>query len=542
MIAPSQLSLSTNRIKEGEYGNTFMQGDAALTIAIVGFGPKGFYALERIITEAFYSNENPKSVHVSCFNANPCFATGPNYDVEQPEYMMLNYPIGRVQFWSEDHLQLPGEKDSLVEFVNDHNILPEINGTEPCSRNLVGAYFIDIFNRLCKQMPNHIGMNLIQNEVKEILVKNSKYFVHNQAFDAVICTTGHAYIFSKTPFYTAENYIPNCYPISIIESLPTDGKVVAVQGLGLTFIDVVLALTEGSGGTFSTDFTYLPSGKEPKKIYPYSGSGQMMLPRGPKIKDNLEFIIISEQHKKRWETKKGKLDWDMDIFPILKQEYEAQFQKYADKYLSFEEIAFPSLSPEQQIERFEKHVDAFRAVGEVWRVFLHQIFGDLYAFGGLTAESQKKFDSQYLGLLNRLSFGMPEENFWKIKALWKAGILDFSFSKSPKLEFINSNFSLTNEDGMSVCADFLINARIAKAAEGMLPVYENLIQNDIAEKAHNGNYYFNTLQIDNEGKIPGTNIVLQGTPTEQHLLDNESLSRECYNFTSSFIHTLFHLE
>ncbi|WP_458792851.1 FAD/NAD(P)-binding protein [Yoonia sp. MH D7] len=65
------------------------------------------------------------------------------------------------------------------------------------------------------------------------------------------------------------------YPVNALIAAAADwnGKTVAVRGLGLSTFDVLRALTEGTGGTFSQG-KYTPSGNEPRKILPFSLNGQ----------------------------------------------------------------------------------------------------------------------------------------------------------------------------------------------------------------------------------------------------------------------------
>ena len=54
---------------------------------------------------------------------------------------------------------------------------------------------------------------------------------------------------------------------------------VRCKGFALTFIDTMLALTEGRGGVFTlsaTGYTYTPSGTEPRRIAPFSRSARPM--------------------------------------------------------------------------------------------------------------------------------------------------------------------------------------------------------------------------------------------------------------------------
>ena len=58
-------------------------------------------------------------------------------------------------------------------------------------------------------------------------------------------------------------------------------------GLGSTFIDAALELTEGRGGAFARNaagaLVYSPSGQEPAKILPFSRTGLPMSPKSANL-------------------------------------------------------------------------------------------------------------------------------------------------------------------------------------------------------------------------------------------------------------------
>ena len=176
------------------------------------------------------------------------------------------------------------------------------------------------------------------------------------------------------------------------------------------------------------------------------------------------------------------------------------------------------------------------------------IFNELYSFGGLTAKSHQVFDTEYAPFFNRISYGPPLENMYKMLALLKVELLDFTFGKSPQLEqlahqklAISTSLSNTNHQ---VEIDYHIDARIPKMnlKTDCSPLYQNLLKSGLVRPFQNlddDDHYFtggidlteNGNPIDKEGNII-ENIIAYGTPTEGVTFDNDTLSRSRNDFGS----------
>ena len=65
---------------------------AASNIAIVGFGPKGFYAFERLVAQ-LKARKVKKPIAIHLFNQNEFFAAGNVYRPDQPSYLLMQYQL-----------------------------------------------------------------------------------------------------------------------------------------------------------------------------------------------------------------------------------------------------------------------------------------------------------------------------------------------------------------------------------------------------------------------------------------------------------------
>jgi hypothetical protein len=250
-----------------------------LRIAIVGLGPWGVCALERVVTTA--GQELGPGVNVAVHVIEPGTPGSGVYDVRQPDYLLLNNPCGELSlypFETEDYQPVYGiglhewavrqgyhwvgdrcVKDRTGQPIEPHHFLP---------RRLMGEYLQWFYRALIAGAPPNVHVvhhpttatDLVarRDGCEEIRLANGGVVVA----DHVIVTSGHT---ANSADEAGRALDP--YPVgSYVDSIPVDSTV-AVSGMGLVAIDVVTALTVGRGGRFVDDgsaLRYLPSGREPR--------------------------------------------------------------------------------------------------------------------------------------------------------------------------------------------------------------------------------------------------------------------------------------
>jgi hypothetical protein len=250
-----------------------------LRIAIVGLGPWGVCALERVVTTA--GEELAPGVNVAVHVIEPGTPGSGVYDVGQPDYLLLNNPCGELSlypFETEDYQPCYGIglhewavrqgyrwvgdrciKDRTGQPIEPHHFLP---------RRLMGEYLQWFYRALIAGAPPNVHIvhhptaatDLVarRDGCEEIRLANGGTVV----VDHVIVTSGHT---ANSADEAGRALDP--YPVgSYVDSIPVDSTV-AVSGMGLVAIDVVTALTVGRGGRFVDDgsaLRYLPSGREPR--------------------------------------------------------------------------------------------------------------------------------------------------------------------------------------------------------------------------------------------------------------------------------------
>ncbi|WP_164675078.1 FAD/NAD(P)-binding protein [Anditalea andensis] len=590
------------------------QHDHHTKIAIIGGGPKGMYGLERLLASLQDSDAN-ELLEIDFYNENEHFGAGNNYRIDQPEYLLINYSIGNINMWiDEQPLSNAKHTLSLLDWINYYKKDNERKAEEVhyASRALVGLYLQYGLAEMLKNLPSHVLVKLIIGSVSDILDQNDQYFLTlkdgmvTQAYDQLLLATGHSQIFnteyeqaclSLAEAHPGTYFIPHAYPVNpTLTELPPNLKV-AIKGMGLTFVDAALALTEGKGGKFidrEGHLNYERSGREPQ-IYAFSRGGLPMLPRGPLSKTTryqTKYFTAGFVEKMRLRYPKGTLNFETELLPVIKQEYQyAYYSTWMKKYgykcgdsasfksfesdissfrLQYQEIpAFnldDFLSPLRGIrfankESYHQYVIDYleqaikeAEIGEqnspmmaavaVWRE-ITPLISSLYEFGGFTPASQKVFEELYYSRFSRVTFGPPIANIKKIVALAKASILNFSLGPSPivSCDEESGKFHLkSSHPPFEIKVDGLVDARIAKPNlnNGTPEVYQNLLSRDMAVPFINQGYIPGCIHISQKGYLISSDgtinnkIALTGTPTEGVTLDNDTLSRTRNNFVSEW--------
>ena len=251
-----------------------------LRIAIVGLGPWGVCALERVVTTA--RQELRPGVNVAVHVIEPGTPGSGVYDVNQPDYLLLNNPCGELSLYPfeiEDDQPCYGiglydwavgqgyrwvanrcVKSPTGQPIEPHHFLP---------RRLMGEYLQWFYRALLAGAPPSVHIVHHPTAAIDLVARRDGSEAVRLAnggtvvADHVIVTSGH------TANQTADDgrRVLDPYPVGrYVDAIPTDSTV-AVAGMGLVAVDVVTALTVGRGGNFVEDgasLRYRPSGREPR--------------------------------------------------------------------------------------------------------------------------------------------------------------------------------------------------------------------------------------------------------------------------------------
>ncbi len=302
----------------------------AKRISIIGMGSRGLSVLEQLIRAA---RINPQEVLViELFDPQP--PGSGLHAPEQPDYLMLNTMAGQLSAFSSafpvwkagdppglTFLQwCTAEKLRLDErghVSNSHAGRP-IEFGDFVPRKLLGRYLRDCYRYLLRLCPAHVDVRHHRGIVTGCCPTpgDRGFYLHTAdgqrcEADAVFVTTGH------TPQ----------------PAVQCTGDRVAVEGLGLSAMDCIAALTEGRGGRFERDdslagWRYTPSGLEPQiELFSRSGLPFHCRPQWTPsaVVPQRLFFTAQAIAVQRETCCDGRLDFVQQVLPLIKDEMRGAF-------------------------------------------------------------------------------------------------------------------------------------------------------------------------------------------------------------------------
>jgi uncharacterized NAD(P)/FAD-binding protein YdhS len=464
-----------------------------LRIVIVGLGPRGLNVLERLLTLAPLAKA--QCIEVTIFE--PKHPGTGLHDLAQPDYLRLNTIACQLSMFPDraavdSEYERPGP--NLYEWCRLRNVMvfPEatsglkgerlVQPTDFLPRRLAGEYLSWFFQSLLASCPENVDIR-VRRELAVSLRRTEVGFAirGESGFEAeaqrLFVSVGH--VGRRTADESGR--VKRIYPLpDTVRSLgPTD--TVALEGFGLSSIDVIAALTVGRGGQFSSAKgrvgQYLASGREPRiSLYSRSGIPFRVRPHTSAHRKRhaplfLSPDVIAELRSNRCDRR---LDFQEDVMPLMELEMRAAFYiAQADvrgvpnsaslrnsmlqafragevlKYFAKLDIAWSTFEPKQYllfsvppgvtadsypgwVRRFieqdlaegEKGLleSPLKASLEVWRD-LRDVLRTIVDYAGLTEISQRFFYQKVAPLVNRIVGGPQLERHRELLALIDAGIV-----------------------------------------------------------------------------------------------------------------------
>ncbi|MFI5084858.1 MAG: FAD/NAD(P)-binding protein [Actinomycetales bacterium] len=291
----------------------------AITVAIVGAGPRGTSVLERLLAHLAADGRGADGTSAGVSDAAADHGEGA---VRSVEITMIDpFPAGPGHVWRTDQsrLYLMNTQSFYPTLVPDTGLEPgayagtsfegwrsakrespddTLTGAESDelaslardgfpSRALYGRYLRCSFEQITARLPEGVTVRELRAEATAVTRAGEGFTVALApgadggpaalAADAVVLALGHVpSVLSASQRALADaaaeyslSYLPPALPNDVDwDLIPADGTVL-VRGLGLNFFDVLGQLTEGRGGRFEPTpggFVYLPSGLEPRII------------------------------------------------------------------------------------------------------------------------------------------------------------------------------------------------------------------------------------------------------------------------------------
>ena len=492
-----------------------------MRVAVIGAGPKGLFAVERLLSHAPSSD-----LAIDLYDPQPP-GHGAAYATSQPEHLRLNVNASIVDAgWHDGPAPSP---DWVISFANWRLAGGENEPLEPFPpRARVGAYLGDLFDALRE---HHPGLRHVQRAVTTITRGDDGWLIDGERYDEVLLATGHATDWPGALRHTdASPLVDAVFPIEKLDAIPAGARVV-VRGAALTFIDAALALTEGRGGRFEqaepTDVpAYQPSGAEPAVIWPTARQGRFMEAK-PQPGSWLTRLPIDDQLATHQARIRAAMTADEALAQVPAMARQLLSTAGADPRESTDVDAMFAgdaidADPTEALRRSWRVAigaappSAMWAVGHAWRE-LYPALVDRFA---LEAADPLDFNAfaDAAGRLERVAFGPPPVNAAKVLSLIDAGIIDPS--------------RLGDEiDDVDITVDAVLPPPGVAAEGATLPgrlVAQDLLTSPDARRG---------LAIDGDGTCLGPDgsrlegLAAVGRPTEDSVIGNDTLGRTLHDTT-----------
>lgn len=481
-------------------------------IAIIGVGPRGGYAFERLITE-LASESLLTNIHISLFEHTGNFGHGQVYDPHQNTSNWINI--------SERVLDLPERE--LIKTQNlkiepfptykewadkDFSMISEETPDSYPPRSKIGEFLAQRFQSLLTPLAQ-TGKTAIHRECVENVkwLKDGKLAVKTdnttyEGFDEILLTIGHQPTELSKQIVEWEKYAATKQDICLFKSpYPTtsylgnknlnERSIIGIRGFGLAMIDVVRAIANKFGEFVTLDEkTRLCEFKTENPIkdlfIPFSLDG---LPPAPKplnakidswFQPSEDSLLAFEKQigdkKIQKEAKSPQFLIDAfvpiasTIFKNLPKDQNAHTQKEIEmaigswlKDQGYEHPLFVSAkqSAERSMQEYVEMATGNRSisldfcVGQVWRHCQPSIYKAL-SFN----ECSDEVFAEIIELdesTKRYSYGPPVESIQQMLALSKEGILNLDYVCDPDIDVDDEGWKLTN-DGKLITANIMIDS------------------------------------------------------------------------------------
>jgi len=509
------------------------------TLAIIGTGPRGGYALENLIQELIKAN-SLSNIHILLFEETGLFGNGQVYKTDQVSSNWININerilnLEKRETIDIDKIKIPAFPSYHEWIDKDFNKITNTEADTYPPRAQVGEYLKQRFQTLANPLLTANIISLVKEKVTEVetaskIVLKTNSNTYKNIYE-VLLTIGHQPTFTSKQIKEWEafasgksniNLFQSPYPIAQFLNCDniTHKSKIGVRGFGLAMIDVVRGIANKFGDFIITDentkaCSYKTDYKITDLFIPFSLDG---LPPAPKplnaeidnwFKPTKKQISDFEDIIKNTSTQKkaeSLLFLIQAITPIVAKIYQKLPQYYlpelpkkdietiTEKWLLDQTYQHPTIIPQQQpadqsMQNFvgmatgKKAISLDFCIGQVWRHCQPSIYDKL----SFNSCSDKVF-SEIIKLdesTKRYSYGPPVESVQQMLALHEAGVMTLDFVNNPEFELTNNGWKmLVNQKAKTVdiMIDSVLDAPKINAVNS--PIIKNMLTNDLIEAVH----------------------------------------------------------
>ena len=462
------------------------QKNTACRLAVIGFGPRGLGALEFLAFEAL---QHSIKVNVDIFDPVQWPGAGPNYDPQQSDLCILNIPVRVVDYEPPEFMA-----SRIKPFLEWSAGRYQRDDFPP--RSEIGTYFNERFQALKRSASDVLAITHSSIIISGLERRSNGWWVSSEdkqlgPYDEVLLAQGQPKTSPDTQLgrwikHAAENdlnLLP-AYPANTLIAAAQDwnDKTVAIRGLGLTTLDVLRMLTTGLGGTFN-DGHYEPSGREPRKLLPFSLDGRPPAAKPASNDLDMRFAPTDEER----ELFKSALTETISSQPqvalqkicdaliaptvrILSQLNGSETEEDVRVWLEIErsdpgtqEIlgSMDSLKADIEMAYGRTPPSVGYVAGQVWRKLQHELrdFFNQNQHEVDTAKAIVGFDEGF----KRFSYGPPVFAAEELLVLINAGIVSLCTVEDPAIVLSDEGWRLIEGDDL-MSASVMVDAVIPSAA------------------------------------------------------------------------------
>ncbi|MET9924705.1 MULTISPECIES: FAD/NAD(P)-binding protein [unclassified Streptomyces] len=412
-------------------------------MAVVGLGPRGLSALERVISHTRLEGPPVELLLIEPDEPGPGM-----HEVKQPDYLLLNTIASQLTIFSDERMTpdapvTPGP--GFLEWCQERHGPVAFDAFLP--RRLLGEYLqwaagelLDRASASERLTVRHLPAVAasVRQDAEGATVTLADGAEHR--VDLAVVTTGHG--ITRTAPAERDGFISLPYPLpDQVEKIPEDATV-ALLGTGLSAMDVIAALTVGRGGEFTED-GYRASGREPRIVL-VNRTGGLPRARPATTRERRSapaaFLTQEAVAALRERTEDGRLDFRRDVEPLILREARARMAGATPEETAAVERALrpdARTSPGYQeyvaelIEQAAADLrEAERGLGtspvkEALEILRDHRDGVRAAVDppGLTDESHRYFMSAYVPLVNRTVIGPQKERIHELLQLIAAEVV-----------------------------------------------------------------------------------------------------------------------
>lgn len=511
-------------------------------IGIIGIGPRGGYALERLIIE-LAEQKCLSSIHISLFETTGNFGNGTVYDLDQNASNWINITERILEL--EHRKAISTETIEIESFPSYHEWINKdfnTNSEEKIDtyppRAKIGAFLSERFQLLIKPLVEAKIVSLHKEEVKKITWADYNQLqiftdaTNYDGFDEILLTIGHQSTALSKQMMDWDKYATNNKQVTLFKSpYPvayylqhknlTTTSIIGIRGFGLAMIDVVRAIAKKFGEFSMNDkqndlCTYQTEYDIKNMFVPFSLDG---LPPAPKPLTaqidswfkpskaailNFEKQIGNVQIQKEAESPHFLMaafsSISASVFSRLSNANNTQklskqeIEKLIMSWLKDQSIEHALFTPNKQSA--EKNMQDFVAmakgtaavnldycIGQVWRHCQPTIYKAL----SFNACSDEVF-ADIIALdesTKRYSYGPPVESIQQLLALAKAGVLNLDIVNNPNIELTNDGWKFEHSS-KSITATIMIDSVLdsPKIKAVSSPLVQNMFDDGFIKIVH----------------------------------------------------------